>query len=150
MERANDIAARALGIEPQWLKLKGPSPDVESAFRAMLNEHAQALVVLDTPVPIIHQKRLAELAMKYRLPTMFLGGRRMSEAGGLIAYGTGLLDTLPSMSAYVDKLLKGAKPSDLPIEVVTRHVLIVNLQTARAIGVTMPSELLNRADQIIN
>jgi putative ABC transport system substrate-binding protein len=149
VERANDTAARALGIQPQWLKLKGPSPNLENAFIAMANEHAQALVVLDTPVPIIHQKRIAELAITHRLPAMFLGGRRMSEAGGLIAYGTGLLDTLPRMSAYVDKILKGAKPSELPIEVVSRHVLIINLKTAHAIEVTIPPELLKRADQIV-
>jgi putative ABC transport system substrate-binding protein len=149
VERANDTAARALGIQSQWLKLKGPSPDLESAFTAMVNQRAQALVVLDTPVPIIHQKRVAELAIAHRLPAMFLGGRRMSEAGGLIAYGTGLLDTLPSMSVYVDKILKGAKPSDLPIEVVSRHVLIINLKTAREIGTTIPPELLKRADQVI-
>ena len=116
----------------------------------MVNEHAQALVVLDTPVPIIHQKRIAELAVTHWLPAMFLGGRRMSEAGWLIAYGTGLLDTLPSMSAYVDKILKGAQPRELPIEVVSRHVLIINLKTARAIGVTIPPELRKRADQIVD
>jgi putative tryptophan/tyrosine transport system substrate-binding protein len=103
VEKANDTAARTLGIQPQWLKLKGPSPDLDRAFRAMANERAQALVVLDAPVPIIHQRRIAELAITHRLPALFLGGRRMSEAGGLIAYGSGLLDTLPRMSVYVDK-----------------------------------------------
>ena len=73
----------------------------------------------------------------------------MSSAGGLIAYGTGLLDTFPRIPVYVDKILKGARPGDLPIEVLTQHVLIVNLKTAREIGVTMPPELLRRADQII-
>src|SRR5262249_61563262 len=84
LEKVNDTAARALGLRPQWLKLKGPIPDLEGAFTAMNNERAEALLVLDAPVPIIHQKRIAELAATYRLPTMFLGGRRMSEAGGLI------------------------------------------------------------------
>jgi putative tryptophan/tyrosine transport system substrate-binding protein len=149
LETANDTAARALGLRPQWLKVKGPTPDLEGAFTAMKDEGAEVLLVLDAPVPIIHQKRVAELAAKYRLPTMFLGGRRMSGAGGLIAYGTGLLDTFPRIPAYVDKILKGAKPADLPVEVLTRHVLIINLRTAREIGVTMPSELLKRADQVI-
>ena len=148
-EMANDTAAKSLGIEPQWLKLKGPSPDLESAFRAMTDQGAQALVILDTPVPIIHQKAIAELAITHRLPAMFLGGRRMSEAGGLIAYGTGLLDTLPSMSVYVERILKGAKPSDMPVEVTSRHVLIINLKTARQIGLTVSPELLQRADQVI-
>jgi putative tryptophan/tyrosine transport system substrate-binding protein len=149
VEKANDTAARALGMRPQWLKLKGPTPDLEGIFTAMTNERAEALVVLDAPVPIIHQKRIAAVAVAHRLPAIFLGGRRMSEAGGLIAYGTGLLDTLPRMSVYVDKILKGAKPSDLPIEVVTQHVLVINLKTAREIGATIPSELLTRADQVI-
>jgi len=149
LEKANDATARALGLRPQWLKVKGPTPDLEGAFKAMKDEGADALVVLDVPVPIIHQKRIAELATEYRLPTMFVGGRRMSEAGGLIAFGTGLLDTFPRIPAYVDKILKGAKPGELPVEVLTRHVLIINLKTARDIGVTMPSELLKRADQVI-
>jgi putative tryptophan/tyrosine transport system substrate-binding protein len=139
LEKANDAAALAKGLQPQWLKVKGP--DLEGAFTAMQKERADALVVLDVPVPIIHQKRIAELAAKYRLPTMFLGGHRMSEAGGLIACGTGLLDTFPRLPAYVDKILKGAKPGELPIEVLTRHILIVNLKTAREIGITMPPEL---------
>jgi ABC-type uncharacterized transport system substrate-binding protein len=80
---------------------------------------------------------------------MFLGGRRMSDAGGLIAYGTGLLDTFPRIPAYVDKILRGANPSDLPVEVLTQHVLIINLKTAREIGLTMPPEVLQRADQVI-
>ena len=149
VEKANDTAARALGVRPQWLRLKGPAPDLDGAFRAMTNERAEALVVLDAPVPIIHQKAIAEQAARHRLPTMFLGGRRMSGAGGLIAYGTGLLDTVPRIPVYVDKVLRGAKPADLPIEVVTRHVLIINLKTAREIGVTIPSELLKQADQVL-
>jgi putative ABC transport system substrate-binding protein len=149
LEKANDTAARALGLRPQWLKVKGPVPDLEGAFAAMKNERAEALLVLDAPVPIIHQKRIAELAATNRLPTMFLGGRRMSEAGGLIAYGTGLLDTLPRIPVYVEKILGGAKPGDLPIEVLTRHVLIFNLKTARTIGMTIPTELLTRADRVI-
>jgi putative ABC transport system substrate-binding protein len=149
LEKANDTAARALGLQPQWLKVKGPSPDLDGAFTAMKNERADALLVLDAPVPIIHQKRIAELAATYRLPTMFLGGRRMSEAGGLISYGTGLLDTLPRIPVYVKKILGGTKPADLPIEVLTQHLLIFNLKTAQTIGVTIPPELLKRADRVI-
>src|ERR1700730_18597683 len=117
--------------------------------RARVECTVTVILVLDVPIPIIHQKRIAELAATYRLPTMFLGGRRMSEAGGLIAYGTGLLDTLPRIPVYVEKILGGAKPGDLPIEVLTQHILIFNLKTARTIGVTIPPELLKRADQVI-
>jgi putative tryptophan/tyrosine transport system substrate-binding protein len=149
LEKANDTAARAAGVQPQWLKVKGPKPDLEGAFTTLKNERAEALLVLDVPVPIIHQKRVADLAAKHRLPTMFLGGRKISDAGGLIAYGTGLLDTFPRIPTYVDKILKGAKPGDLPIEVLTQHILFINLKTAREIGATIPPELLKRADQVI-
>jgi putative ABC transport system substrate-binding protein len=149
LEKTNDTAARALSLRPQWLKIKGPIPDLEGAFTAMRNERAEALLVLDVPIPIIHQKRIAELAAAHRLPTMFLGGRRMSEAGGLIAYGAGLLDTLPRIPVYVEKILGGAKPGDLPIEVLQRPILIFNLKTARTIGMTIPPGLLKRADQVI-
>ena len=80
---------------------------------------------------------------------MFVGGRQRSDAGGLIAYGTSILDTLPPLPGYVDRILKGAKPSDMPIEVITRHSVIFNLRTAREIGVTIPPELLKQADQVI-
>jgi putative ABC transport system substrate-binding protein len=149
LEKANDVTARALGLRPQWLKVKGPTPDLEGAFTAMNHERAEALLVLDVPVPIIHQKRIAELAATNRLPSMFLGGRRMSEAGGLIAYGTGLLDTLPRIPVYVEKILAGTKPGDLPIEVLSQHILIFNLKTARTIGVTISPELLKRADRVV-
>src|SRR5436190_14746809 len=149
LEKANDMAARSAGLQPQWLKVKGPAPDFDGAFTAMKNERAEVLLVLDVPVPIIHQKRIADLAAKHRVPTMFLGGRRMSTSGGLIAYGTGLLDTCPRIPVYVDKILKGAQPRDLPIEVLTQHVLVLNLKTAREIGVTIPPELLKRADQVV-
>ena len=128
---------------------EGSRSHLEGTFTAVTNERAEVLLVLDAPVPIIHQKRIADLAAKHRLPTMFLGGRRMSSAGGLIAYGTGLLDTFPRIPVYVDKILKGAKPGDLPIEVLTKHILVINLKTAREIGVTMPPELLKQADQVI-
>jgi putative ABC transport system substrate-binding protein len=115
----------------------------------MNHERAEALLVLDVPVPIIHQKRIAELAATNRLPSMFLGGRRMSEAGGLIAYGTGLLDTLPRIPVYVEKILAGTKPGDLPIEDLSQHILIFNHKTARTIGVTISPELLKRADRVV-
>jgi putative ABC transport system substrate-binding protein len=121
----------------------------EGAFTAMRNERVEALLVLDVPIPIIHQKQIAELAATYRLPTMFLGGRRMSEAGGLIAYGAGLLDILPRIPVYVEKILGGAKPGDLPIEVLKQPILIFNLKAARTIGITIPPELLKRADQVV-
>ena len=148
-ERATDTAARTVGLQPQRLKVKGPTPDLDGAFAAMKREGADALVVLEVPVAGIHRKKIAELAIAHRLPTMFVGGRQRSDAGGLIAYGTSILDTLPPLPGYVDRILKGAKPSDMPIEVITRHSVIFNLRTAREIGVTIPPELLKHADQVI-
>lgn len=149
LEKATDTAARALGLRPQWLKVKGPSPDLEGAFSAAAKEGAEAVVVLEVPVTIIHRKRIAELANTYRLPSMFVGGQTVADAGGVIAYGTSIRDTTPHLPGYVDKILKGTRPADLPIEVITRHQLIVNLSAARAIGVTIPPEVLKRADRVI-
>ena len=113
----------------------------------MVNQRAEALVILEVPVNIPNQKRIAELAARHRLPTMFPGG--WADAGGLITYGTSIFGTLPSIPQYVHKILKGAKPADLPIGVITQRELIFNLKTANAIDVAIPSELLKRADQVI-
>jgi putative tryptophan/tyrosine transport system substrate-binding protein len=147
LEKVNDDAARSLGMQPQWVRLKGrPTADLEEAFRAMANERAQALLILEVPVTLRHLKQIAELAAKYRLPTMFPGGWPNE---GLITYGTSILHTLPRVPVYVDKILKGAKAGELPIEVITRRELVVNLKTAMAIGITIPSELLKRADRVV-
>ena len=92
-------------MHPQMLKVKGPTPDLEGAFSAMMKEGAEALVILEVPVTIEHQKRIAELAAMHRLPTMFPGGQ--ANAGGLITYGTSILDAVPRMPGYVDKIIKG-------------------------------------------
>lgn len=147
LERANDTAARALGLQPQWFRMKGPDADVERAFSSMLKEGAEAVVVLEVPATNLHQKRIAELAVMHRLPTML--PPTYASAGGLITYGTTLLDAVPRIPGYVDKILRGANPGDLPIGITTRRELIFNLKTAQAIGVTIPPELLKRADRVI-
>ena len=149
LERANDTAARQMGLQPQRLYIKGPNPDIEAAIAAMKREGAEALVVLEGPVTIAHRKRIAEVAIARRLPTMFAGGRTVSDAGALIAYGTSLLDTLPRVPTYVDRILKGAKPAEMPIEVITRPELVFDLNTARRIDVTIPPELLKRANRVV-
>lgn len=149
LENANVVAARDIGLSTLLLKLAGPAPDLDGAFAAMRRDGAEALVVLDVPVTIYHQKRVAEMALSFRLPTLFLGGRRMADAGGLIAYGTGLLDTLPRLPALVAKLVGGARPAEVPFEVVTQKVLTFNLRKADALGITIPAELLARADRVI-
>jgi putative tryptophan/tyrosine transport system substrate-binding protein len=147
LERANDAVARTLGLRPLVLRVKGPTPDLQDAFSAMIEEGAEALVILEVPVTIAHQEQIAELAIMHRLPAIFPGG---FTARGLISYGTTILDTLARLPAYVHTILNGAKPGDLPIEVTTRRELIFNLKTARAIGVTVPPDLLKRADQVIS
>ncbi len=145
--KASEEQARALGLQPQGLKVAGATPDLEGAFAAARKERADAVLILAEPVVLVHRKRIAELAATYRMPTMFPSD--WADAGGLIAYGTSILEAAGRMAAYVDKILKGAKPGDLPVEVLTRQRLIINLKTAREIGLTIPSEVLKRADQVI-
>ena len=139
--------ARALGLQPQSLTIAGASPDLEAVFQAIRREDADALLVLDLPATVIHRKRIAELAAQQRLPTLFAGG--LSDAGGLLSYGTRVTEAARRLAAYVDRIVKGAQPADLPFEVVVRPELIVNLKTAQEIGVTIPPEVLKRADRVI-
>jgi len=145
--KANEAAARALGLQPQGLKVAGPTPDLEGAFAAIRKERADAVLILEEPIVVVHRKRIAELAATYRLPTLF--PRDRVDAGGLIGYGTSLAEAGRRMAGYVDKVIKGAKPGDLPVETIRRPELIINLKTAREIGVTIPPEVLKRADQVI-
>ena len=145
--RASEEQARTLGLQPQRLRVTGPSPDLEAAFAAFKKERAEALLVLEEPVLGVQATRIAEMAAKDRLPTLFAPSR--AAAGGLLAYGTSQVEAIRRMAAYVDKVLKGAKPSEMPVEKVTRYELIVNQKTAREIGVAIPPEVLKRADQVI-
>jgi putative ABC transport system substrate-binding protein len=145
--KASEAQARAAGLQTQRLRVAAPSPDLEGTFTALKQEHADALLILEEPVVGVHAKRIAELAARDRLPTMFAPSR--VGAGGLIAYGTSQVEAIRRMAAYVDKVLKGAKPGELSVETVTRYELIVNLKTAREIGVTIPPEVIKRADRVI-
>lgn len=144
---AADEQAKTLGLEPQPLRVAGPNPDLEKAFATFTQQHADALLVLEEPVLGVHSKEIAELAAKNRLPTLFPPSR--VSAGGLISYGTSQTDAIQHMAAYVDKVLKGAKPGTLPVETVKRYELIVNLKTAHEIGVTVSPEVLKLADRVI-
>jgi putative ABC transport system substrate-binding protein len=139
--------ARALGLQPQSLTIAGASPDLEAVFQAIRREHADALLVLELPATVTHRKRIAELAAQQRLPTLFAGG--LSDAGGLLGYGTRVTEAMRRLAAYVDRIVKGAQPADLPFDVVVRPELIVNLKTAQEIGVTIPPEVLKRADRVM-
>lgn len=142
-----DQNARAIGLQTEPIRVTGPDPDFTAAFAAIKQQHADALLVLEEPVLGVHANEIAELAAKDRLPTLFAPSR--VGAGGLLSYGVSQTEAVRRMTAYIDKILKGAKPGELPVETVTRYELIVNLKTAHAIGVTVPAEVLKRADRTI-
>ena len=144
--KETEAAARALGVQPQVLGVRGP-PEFADAFAAMTKARAGALLVVPDHMLSDHGIRLADLAVRHRLPTMF--GRREAEVGGLMAYGADLLDLFRRAAVYVDKILKGASPADLPVEEPRRLELVVNLKTAKALGLTIPQSILIRADQVI-
>jgi putative ABC transport system substrate-binding protein len=139
--------ARAVGLQSQTLRVRGPDPDLDGAFEAARRAQAGAVLVLEMPVTIEHRRRIAALAISHRLPTLFVGS--YGDAGGLIAYGTSRAETGRRLAAYVDKILAGAQPGGLPVERLTSHELILDLETARSIGVTLPPALIKRADRII-
>jgi len=144
---AADVAARALGVRLQVVEARGPE-DFDRAFSDMTRARAGALAVLATPVFDSERRRLVDLAAKNRLPTVY-SYRPYVEAGGLMSYGPDLADSFRRAATYVDKILKGAKPADLPIEQPTKFELVINLKTAKTLGLTIPQSLLLRADEII-
>jgi len=148
IERANVAAAKLLGLQPQVIKLRGPAPDLDAAFKSLVAEKADALLVLEVPVTLAHRKRIGELAAAQRLPSMFSAGS--ADAGGVLSYGTTVEDTWPRVPVYVDRILKGAKPGELPVEVVARRELIVNMKAARDVGVAVPADMQKRADRVVD
>ena len=144
---ASQAQAQALGLQPLRLRVAAPNPDLEGAFAAIKREHSEALLVLEEPLVGVQAKKIAELAARDRLPTLFAPSR--VGAGGLLAYGTSQAASIRRMAAYIDKIVNGSKPSDLPVERVIPYELVVNLKTAREIGVTVPAEILKRADRLL-
>ena len=145
-EKAYDAAAKAAGLQAQWFRVKGPTPDLQTAFAAIASERAEAVLAMEMPVILQHLKPVAELAAKQKMPSMFPSGWPNE---GLISFGTTILDATPRIPGYVDKILKGAKAGELPIEVVKRRELTVNLKTAQEIGVEIPPAMQARADRVI-
>jgi len=140
-------AARTLGVRLQILGARGPS-EIDSAFVAMINEHAGGVIVLVDAVLQNNRTRVTNLAARHRLPAVY-GLGEYAEVGGLLAYGPNRLDMFRRAATYVDQVLKGAKPGDLPVEQPKKFALIINLKTAKALGLTLPPSLLVRADEII-
>jgi putative ABC transport system substrate-binding protein len=145
--RQTQMAARAMGVQPQSLEIRG-ARDLEGAVQAARRERANAFTVLTDPVTLYHRVQLAELAAKNRLPAIY-SERLFVEAGGLMSYGANDREMHRRAALFVDKILKGAKPSELPVEQPTTYELVINLKTAKALGLTIPPALLQRADQVI-
>jgi putative ABC transport system substrate-binding protein len=146
--REAEAAAQALGVRLQTLEARNRQ-EIDSAFAALTSERAGALLILPDGVFLSQRSQIAELAAKRRLPSMYLV-REYVEAGGLMSYGANFLDLMRRAATFVDKILKGAKPADLPVAQPTKFELVINLRTAKAIGLTIPPSLLQRADQIID
>jgi putative ABC transport system substrate-binding protein len=134
-------------VQLQVVEARGPA-EFDRAFSDMTTARAGALVVLPTPMFFTERGRLVDLAAKNRLPTVF-PYREFVDVGGLMAYGPDLADLSRRAATYVDKILKGANPGDLPVEQPTKFDLVINLKTAKALGLTIPPSLLLRADQVI-
>ena len=142
-----DNAAASLGMKVNRFGIRGSS-DLASALATMVRERTDALIVRTDALLVAHYGEIARLAVQQRLPTIG-GAEPFVEAGGLLAYGANVVETYRHSAVYVDKILRGAKPADLPIEQPTKYVLAVNLKTAKALGLTIPQSLLLRADEVI-
>ena len=147
MLKAADVAARALRVRLQVVEARVPG-DIDRAFSKMTEERADALTVLPSAMLFTERRRLVDLAAKNRLPAVYVQ-REFVDAGGLMSYGPNLADLFRRAATYVDKILKGAKPADLPVEQPTKFELVINLKTAKALGLTIPQSLLQRADEVM-
>jgi ABC-type uncharacterized transport system substrate-binding protein len=142
-----DIAARALGLRLQPAEVRGPG-DLENAFSVIIKERAGAVIGLQQPTIDILRERIMDLTTKNRLPAMY-PNREAVDAGGLMSYAADIPTMFRRAATYVDKILKGAKPADLPVEQPTKFEFVVNLKTAKQIGLTIPPNVLARADRVI-
>ena len=145
--RETEVAAKALGVQLQALEVRS-ADDFEGAFRAAIKARAAALLTVDGPLFNTHRTRIVDLAAKNRLPAMY-GFSDFADAGGLMVYGVNLTDLWRRAAIHVDKILKGRKPEDLPVEQPMKYEFIINLIAAKRIGLTVPPNLLVRADRVI-
>ncbi len=145
--RETEAAARSLGLQLQPVEVRSPT-DLDAAFKAVARARPSALITLADGMLADNRTRIVEFAVKRRLPGIF-PHREWADAGGLMAYGPSFASNFRHAAIYVDKILKGAKPADLPVEQATRFELVVNLKTAKALGLTIPQTILIRADQVI-
>jgi putative ABC transport system substrate-binding protein len=145
--REVEVAARAFGVQVQYLDVLGPK-EIETAFREASKARAEAVLVMETPVLISQRRQVADLAVKGRLPTIY-GRPEHVEDGGLMSYATSFTDLSRRAATYVDKILKGAKPADLPVEQPRKFEFVINLKAAEQIGLTIPQWVLVKADKVI-
>ncbi len=142
-----EAAAQALGIQIQSL-VRGGRSKIKSVLSAISREHPDGLIVASSALILRHNAQIIEFTAKRRLPTMYSQSRFVKE-GGLMSYGANMSDMFRQTATYVDKILKGAKPADLPVEQPTKFDLVINLKTAKKLGLTIPSSILYRADKVI-
>ena len=147
MLKEAEVAARALGVRLQVVEARGPA-DFDRAFSDMTRARVGALTLLTSTMFLSERRRLVALAAQHRLPAVY-PWREFVDAGGLMAYGPNAVDMYRRAAKYVDRILKGTKPGDLPVEQATKFELVINLKTAKALGLTIPPSLLQRADQVI-
>jgi putative ABC transport system substrate-binding protein len=147
MVKETEAAARTLGVQLQFVEARGPD-EFDRAFSAMARERADAFIVFPSVMLFIERRRIVALAAQSRLPAMYQS-REFVELGGLIGYGASITEAVRRAATYVDKILRGTKPGDLPVEQPTKFELVINLKTAKALGLTIPPSLLGRADEII-
>ena len=147
MKELLPVAARGLGLTLQSWEVRG-ADDFDRVFAALSKQRPDGLYVSAGPLMINNQNRIVGFALKHRIPSMY-GSRERVEAGGLMSYGADLADSYRRIAYYVDKILKGAKPADLPVEQPTKFELVINLKTAKQIGLTIPPNVLARADKVI-
>jgi putative ABC transport system substrate-binding protein len=147
MLQETEAAARTLGVHLQLVEVQGPD-EFDRAFSTMTRARAEALIVLPSTMLFTERRRLVDLAAWHRLPAMYQL-REFVELGGLMAYGASITDLIRRCATHVDKILKGATPADLPMEQPTKFELVINLKTAQALGITIPSSLLFQADRVI-
>ncbi len=133
---------------PLPIRVTGPDPDWNAVFTDIQNKHADALLVLEEPVLGVHAKEIGDLALAHHLPSLFPPSR--ASAGGLVCYGVSQTEAIRHMADYIDKIAKGAKPDQLPVQQIDKYELVINRKTAKALGITVPQELQQKADRVID
>jgi len=146
--RETESAARSLGVQVQSLEVRAPNPDFAGAFSAITRFRADALLTLSQPLIRVYRKQIVDFTAKRRMPALF-HTRQFVEAGGLMSYAADAIELYRHAATHVDKILKGAEPAELPVEQPIKFNLVVNLKTAKALGITIPSSILYRADKVI-